>query len=96
MTTYRTKDFESGLEHVGFRRDETHHHMFWYYVGDKKSLLRTRTSHNEKEFGDGLFSMRRRQIGHLSKPQMLDLIEGRLTAEDYRQHVVGNGSVTLD
>lgn len=67
MGTYSTKDFEAALERIGFRRDTTHHNTFWYYDSEKKSSLHTRTSHGEKEFGNSMPSMRRRQIGNLSR-----------------------------
>ncbi len=67
MPTYSTRAYGAALERVVFRRDTTHHQMFWYYDGDKKSSLRTRTSHGEKEFNDSMLSLRRRQIGSLSK-----------------------------
>jgi hypothetical protein len=57
MPTYSTKDFETALERVGFRRDKTHHNMFWYYDGERKTSLRTRTSQGEKEFDDSMLSM---------------------------------------
>ena len=71
MGTYRTRDFEAALERVGFRRDTTHHQMFWYFDGEHKSSLHTRTSHGEKEFDDSMLALRRRQIGNLPKPRML-------------------------
>ena len=91
MPTYSTKDFEAALERLGFRRDTTHHQMFWYFDGDRKTSVRTRTSHGEKEFDDSLLSMRRKQIGHLSKPQFLALLNGSLTPEAFRQHLLDSG-----
>ena len=38
MPTYSTKDFEAALERIGFRRDKTHHNMFWYYDGERKNV----------------------------------------------------------
>jgi hypothetical protein len=91
MGTYRTRDFEAALVRIGFRQDMTHHQMFWYYDGERKSSLHTRTSHGEKEFDDSMLALRRRQIGNLSKPQMLELLAGTLTAEQFREHLVAQG-----
>ncbi len=93
MGTYRTRDFEAALERVGFRRDMTHHQMFWYYDGERKSSLHTRTSHGEKEFDDSMLAMRRRQIGGLSKTQMLELLAGTLTIEQFRTHLISQGII---
>ncbi len=84
------------MERLGFRRDKTHHNMFWYYLGDRKTALRTRTSQDEKEFSDSLLSLRRKQIGNLSKSQFLEMLNGRLTEEAYRQHLLENGIVQAD
>ncbi len=96
MPTYRTSDFEAALERLGFRRDKTHHNMFWYYLGDRKTALRTRTSQGEKEFDDSLLSLRRKQIGNLSKAQFLEVLNGRLTEEAYRQYLLQSGIIQAD
>ncbi len=91
MPTYRTQEFEAALERLGFRRDKTHHNMFWYYYGDRKTALRTRTSQGERKFDDSMLSMRRKQVGNLSKAQFLEMLDGRLTPETYLQHLLDNG-----
>jgi len=96
MPTYRTQNFEAALEKLGFQRDKTHHNMFWYYHGDRKTALRTRTSQGEKEFDDSMLSMRRKQIGNLSKPQFLEPLNGRLTPETYLQHLLDNGIIRVE
>ena len=93
MPTYRTQDFEAALERLGFRRDKTHHNMFWFYYEGQKTALRTRTSQGEKEFDDSLLSMRRKQIGNLSKSQFLEMLKGRLTPEAYLQHLQNNNII---
>ena len=91
MPTYSTREFEAALIRLGFRRDTTHHQMFWYFDGDRKTSVRTRTSHGEREFDDSLLSLRRKQIGSLSKPQFLALLNGSLTPEAFRQHLLNTG-----
>ena len=91
MPTYSTKDYEAALERMGFRRDTTHHQMFWYFDGDRKTSIRTRTSHGEKKFDDSLLAMRRKQIGSLSKAQFLALLNGSLSPAVFRQHLLDNG-----
>ena len=95
MPTYRTQEFEAALERLGFQSDKTHHNMFWYYLDGRKTALRTRTSQGEKEFDDSLLSMRRKQIGSLSKAQFLQLLDGRLTPEAYLQHLLDNSIVQM-
>lgn len=93
MPTYRTSDFEAALERLGFHRDKTHHNMFWYYLENRKTALRTRTSQGEKEFDDSMLSLRRKQVGNLTKSQFLEMLNGRLTEEAYRQHLLDNGII---
>ena len=94
MPTYRTQDFEAALERLGFERDNTHHNMFWYYYKGRKTSLRTRTSQGEKEFDESMLSMRRRQLGSLTKAQFMDLMNRLMTPEAYLQHLLGNAVIT--
>ena len=56
MTVYSTSKFIKAIEKKGFMRDNSHHNMFWYYLDGKKTSIRTRTSHGENDFNDGLMS----------------------------------------
>ena len=96
MPTYSTKDFEAALERLRFGRDKTHHNMFWYYDGERKTSLRTRTSQGEKEFNDSMLSMRRKQIGNLSKEQFIALLQGKMTPEEFRQHLIEHDVIQID
>lgn len=93
MTVYSTSKFIKAIEKKGFMRDDGHHNMFWYYLNGKKTSIRTRTSHGENEFNDGLMSERRKQIGLASKQQMIDLIECPLTSDKLKQILIENGRV---
>jgi predicted HD phosphohydrolase len=88
VATYETEKFRKALLAKGFVEDTTHHHMYWYCLDGKKTSVRTRTSHGEKQFDDSLLSMRRKQLGNLSKEQMIDFIECPFTAEQLRQHLL--------
>ncbi len=43
-----------------------------------------------------MLSMRRKQIGNLSKPQFLEMLNGRLTPEAYLQHLLDNGIIQVE
>ena len=88
MTVYTTSKFIKALKKKGFEPDKTHHEMFWYYLDGKKTSVRTRTSHGEKEFDDGLMSERRKQIGLSNKRQMIDFIECPLSSEELKQILI--------
>jgi len=65
--------------------------MYWYFDGETRTSLRTRTSHGEKEFNESLLAARRKQIGNLSKSQFLSLLNGTLSTASFRQHLHDNG-----
>ena len=62
-------------------------------MGSEKTSLRTRTSQGEKEFDDSMLSMRRKQIGNLPKGDFLELLLGRMTAGQFRQHLIAQGAI---
>ncbi len=95
MATYDTDKFRKALQAKGFEEDPTHHNMYWYWLDGKKSSVRTRTSHGEKQFDDSMLSMRQKQIGNLSKEQMIDFIECPFTADQLRQHLLDRQIVKL-
>ena len=93
MAVYPTSKFITAIKRKGFVPDKTHHNMFWYYLDGKKTSVRTRTSHEENEFNDGLMTERCKQIGLTSKEQMLDLIECPLSADDLQQILIESGRI---
>lgn len=95
MATSKTKEFESALKTKGFKRDNTHHHMYWYYASGKKTSLRTRASNGEKEFDDSLASQRRKQMGGISRKQFQDFISCSFTKEQFLQHLLDTGEVRM-
>ena len=56
MAVYSTSRFIAAIKKKGFVNDKTHHEMFWYYLDGRKTTVRTRTSHGEKEFNEGLMA----------------------------------------
>jgi len=95
MATYKTSDFEAALAKKGFRPDATDHFRYWFYIGDKKTHIVTRTSHSEKEYDEFLLSRRGKQM-QLTKRELLDFIECRLSAEAYCQLLQDRGIVKID
>ena len=94
MGTYNTKEFENALQKKGFREDETHHNMFWFYYDDKKSSIRTRTSHNEKEYDETLLGERKKQM-RLTKKQFISFIDCSLSENAYRQYLIEENHIRL-
>jgi hypothetical protein len=95
MAAYDTEQFRRALKLRGFKEDPTHHFMYWYWLDGKKTSVRTRTGIGEKHFDEGMLAMRQRQIGNLSKEQMIDFLECSLTAAQLRQHLLDRQIVRL-
>ncbi len=54
---------------------------------ERLGFRRDKTHHN---------MFRRKQVGNLAKSQFLEMLNGRLTEEAYRQHLLDNGIVQTD
>ena len=93
MATHRTSELETALCNKGYAEDNTHRKMYWYYFDGRKTALRTRTSQGERTFDDWLFDQRRKQMGNLSKQQMIDFMECRFTGDMYKQYLLDNDVV---
>lgn len=78
----------------GFKETNTHHEMYWLYVGNRKTSVRTRISHSESEYGDRLLNQMAKQVG-LNRTEFDDLIECPLTQDEYLQRLRTRGIVRL-
>ena len=78
----------------GFISDENHHEMFWLVVGGKKTSIRTRISHGEKEYGDQLLTLMSRQVG-LKLTELYRLVDCPMGGEKLKTLLVERGKVRL-
>lgn len=79
----------------GFQRDQTHHHMYWFFVGSKRTTIKTRISHGEKEYGDWLLGQMQKQL-KLNKAQFDRFMDCPMKLEEYQGILVGAGHVVLE
>ena len=93
MAQYSTSEFEKALSKKGFEEDKTHHKMFWYYWKGKKTDIRTRTSHNEKQFDDNMLNQRKAQLRLSKKQQIIDFIKCPMSKEDYSNFLIAIGEI---
>lgn len=82
MSPEKVQKLKGALLRKGFRKDPTHHEMYWLFVGERKTDIRTRISHGAKECGNRLLGLMARQL-KLERREFDDLIECPMTAEDY-------------
>jgi hypothetical protein len=88
----KTRELETGLTAKGFRKDDTHHEMYWFFLAGRKTSVRTRISHSTKEYGDHLLGQMARQV-RLQRGEFDDLVECPLSGTEYAQLLIDRGHV---
>jgi predicted RNA binding protein YcfA (HicA-like mRNA interferase family) len=95
MASLKARDVESALERKGFRKHDGHHSFFVYYTSDnKRTGVRTKMSHGEKDIGNRLIGAMAKQC-RLSKDDFRNLVECTLTREQYEAVLIETGEVKL-
>lgn len=90
MATYKPRILEKALLSKGFAKDNKHHRMLWFYLDGKKTAIRTRISHDAKDYGDPLLGEMSKQV-KLPRKKFTDLIECPMSREDYIGHLRSAG-----
>lgn len=92
--TIKPGDLSAALTSKGFRKVKGGDHDFYFYFDENgdKTKIRTkisRGSHGKKQIGESMVSIIREQMHFDKKEQLIDFVECRLTAEDYRSMING-------
>jgi len=95
VSAHPTAEIRKSLLAKGFRSVDSHHEMFWLWVGGKKTSISTKISQGAKEYGDSLLGLMARQVG-LKRGEFEELVECPLTAEAYVEILVARGRIRLD
>ena len=82
MSTIKTRDISKSLEAKGFKKQETHHEMYWLHVDGKKTSVRTRISHGSTEYDGYLLGQVAKEMG-LRRSELNNFVECCLSATDY-------------
>jgi hypothetical protein len=94
VSPYKTKGIKQSLLQKGFRQSNTHHEMFYLFVNNKKTSIRTRLSHGISEYGDNLLGQMARQL-KLERIKFEEFIECPLTEKEYLAIVANKGLIKL-
>jgi len=94
MSTYRTREIKQALLNKGFCQTSTDHEMYWLWVDDKKTSIRTLLSFGSREYGDNLLGCMARQL-KLKRAELDELIECPLGKSEYQQLLIKHGHVKL-
>lgn len=82
MSSLKARQVHQGLLSKGFVLNNNDHRYFVFHIDGKKTSIRTRLSHGEKDIGNPLILAMARQT-HLSKEEFIDLVECPLSEEEY-------------
>lgn len=82
MATLKAREVKQALLKKGFRLFNNDHEYFILYVDGRKTRVKTKISHGEKEIDDGLIDLMKKQT-HLSREEFLDLANCPLSGERY-------------
>ncbi len=87
-------DVERALRGKGFIQSESHHHFFIYHsTAGRKTPVKTKTSHGQREISDDLLGKMAQQV-KLSKGDFLDLVDCPLSREAYESKLVAQNLVS--
>ena len=67
---HKSRAIKSALTSKGFKQDNRDHQYFIFYVGGKKTSIRTHISHGIKEYSGFILSAVRRQMKLKSNGQL--------------------------
>ena len=82
MSILKSKDVEKALCKKGFKKSNTDHRVFWFYIDGAKTNIHTKTSHNNQDIDDYLQSCMARQM-QLSKSEFLMFVNCQLSYKKY-------------
>ena len=94
MAVLKVTDVDKNLTKKGFARHDTDHSYYIYCIDGRKTIVKTKISHGEREIGDALISLMSRQT-HVSKEEFIKLIECTMTEEAYRKNLLFKGIIRL-
>ena len=93
--TRKSKQIEEALKKKGFKKDNTHHKVYFFYVKDKKTGIRTFVSHGIKEYSGNLLSKVRNQMKLSTNRDFDDFMDCSMTETQYRDKLINGGHITI-
>lgn len=94
MGSIKKDDLTGALERKGFRRENRDHIFFFFYVGNRKTSIRTMVSHNDKEIDEYLQANIAKQMG-ITKPELKKFVECSLKQEAYYQILIERKKIKI-
>jgi hypothetical protein len=94
MSNVRIAQITAALLAKGFVLENRDHKYFFFHAAGRKTSVFTFISHNERDADDWLLAHISRQL-HLTKKELLALIECQLAAAEYLQILIDRGHLRL-
>ena len=92
MSTRRKADMQTTLQRKGFRKDNTHHEMYWLFNGTRKTAIRTRLSHGISEYGQSLLGKMQKQL-KLTRREFNRFMDCPMDGTEYRKLLIERGHI---
>lgn len=86
------KDAGAALCRKGFQSHQSDHVYYYFYANGRKTAVRTKISHGEKEIGDNLLAVMARQV-KLTKKLFGELVDCSMTQEQYLRKLRDAGHI---
>jgi hypothetical protein len=91
----KTRDIRRALTTKGFRETRSGDNCYFYfYVGEKKTSVYTKFSHNSVDVDDALLAQMSKQV-RLRRFEFDNLVDCRLTAQQYLSTLIEKQQVTM-
>jgi len=87
---YKATDISKALKKKGFKERTGDHFFYILHINGKKTQIRTKISHDRKEYGISLLKLIWKQL-KLNKKGLQNLIDCPMSYEDYVAHLEENG-----
>lgn len=95
MNPLKTRTLSSALMRKGFHVQEGGDKYYILFVEGRKTTVRTKISHGEREYGVRLLSEMRRQL-HLDRNEFAQFVECPMSGAEYVAHLVRAGHLPND
>ena len=90
MTEIHISNLVNALLNKGLEKVESRHTMLWLVVGGRRRNIHTWISHGQRKADDWLLNHIAREL-HLSKRELLQLIQCQIGGDDYASLMIERG-----
>jgi hypothetical protein len=86
----QARQVDGALTAKGFKKVDNDHHFYFLYHNGKKTVVRTKISHGEREISDKNCGHMARQM-QITTPQFKEFVDCKIENKDYVDILIKNG-----